>query len=324
MKKLLLFKQRASLINKELGLFITLFFIGNMSYAQTAEFKNTFAILSTNAGANTYYDLNAVTANTDFNGADLGTFNPASNSLILKGAEHNVSKCGTCDLTSTRLNYRIYSTGGSGSSYTQMTIPYTSTAGNGCGGQDQVWSATGNAVNILSGLAPGTYYLEVYSDATVICLGGTVYASNNSANYKATFTVSGSYYVTTNGSSGLLTTSGFFSTTFLKSNLFCTEYGLFTFVELLPSDGKLSSFKTILFTSDFSCFSLFVLFADWKPLWKPLCEFFKKILPVSPLSVLSVLSPLSPRNELPLENPTRYGSCDCTSLLIISRSVVLS
>jgi len=81
MKKLLLFKQRASLINKELGLFITLFFIGNMSYAQSAGFNNTFAILSANGAANTYYDLNAATANADFNGTNLGSFNPGSNSL---------------------------------------------------------------------------------------------------------------------------------------------------------------------------------------------------------------------------------------------------
>ena len=62
--------------------------------AQSAGFNNTFAILSLNGAANAYYDLNAATANVDFNGASLGTFNPAFNSLILKGGEHNVWKCG--------------------------------------------------------------------------------------------------------------------------------------------------------------------------------------------------------------------------------------
>ncbi len=183
------------------GLFLS-FSISNL-VAQTAGFNNTFAILSINGGANAYYDLNAVTANTDFNGANLGTFNPASNSLTLKGAEHNVWKCGGCDLTSSRLMYRIY-TGTPSGSFISMNVPYTSGFVNGCGGQDQMWSVTGNSVNVLSGLAPGTYTLEVYSEASVTCSGGTVYASNFGNNYKATFTIGGSPVVVTatTGNSG--------------------------------------------------------------------------------------------------------------------------
>ena len=182
--------------------FALLFLVGISGgvWGQTAGFNNTFAILSLNGAANAYYDLNATTQNTDFNGANLGTFNPSSNSLTLKGAENNVWKCNGCDLTSTRLNYRIYSTTGTAGTFVQMNVPYASTVANGCGGQDQVWSASGNSVNVLSGLAPGTYYLEVYSDATVTCSGGTVYATNGGANYKATFTVSGNYVLTNSGS----------------------------------------------------------------------------------------------------------------------------
>ena len=161
--------------------------------AQSAGFNNTFAILSLNGAANSYYDLNAGTANADFNGANLGTFNPAYNSLILKGGEHNVWKCGGCDLTSTRLYYRIYLTGGSGGSFTAVNLPWTSGFNNGCGGQDQMWSSTTGNINILSGLNPGTYNLELYSDASVTCSGGSVYASNNGSNYIATFTVSADF-----------------------------------------------------------------------------------------------------------------------------------
>ena len=75
----------------------------NAFYSQTAGFNNTFAILSSNGAANAYYDLNANTANQDFNNASLGSFNPAYNTLVLNGAEHNIWKCGGCDLTSTRL-----------------------------------------------------------------------------------------------------------------------------------------------------------------------------------------------------------------------------
>jgi hypothetical protein len=175
------------------------------SYSQSAGFNSTFAILSINGGANAYYDLNATTVNADFNGANLGTFNPASNSLTLRGAEHNVWRCGGSDLTSTRLMYRIYSTSASGGAFTSLNVPYTSGGNNGCGGQDQQWSLTGHNLNVLSGLAPGSYFLEVYSEATVTnCCGGMVYAGNGGANYKATFTVGGSPVVVTatNGNVG--------------------------------------------------------------------------------------------------------------------------
>jgi len=160
---------------------------------QSAGFNNTFLILSLNGAANAYYDLNATTANIDFNNLNLGSFNPAYNTLVLKGGEHNVWKCGGCDLTSTRLNYRIYATSSAGGGFSQMNLPYSSGFNNGCGGQDQIWSVNSNSINVLSGLSPGTYYLEVYSDATVTCSGATVYASNSGSNYKATFTVIADY-----------------------------------------------------------------------------------------------------------------------------------
>jgi autotransporter-associated beta strand protein len=164
--------------------------MSSVSWGQSAGFNNTFIVLSLNGGANTFYDLNATTANTDFNGASLGTFAAGSSNLILKGAEHNVYKCGGADLTSTRLNYRIYPTGSPSGSYTAQNIGFTSGFGNGCGGQDQVWSNTGLTANLLTGLGTGSYTIEVYSDATITCCGGTAFASNSGNNYKATFTVS--------------------------------------------------------------------------------------------------------------------------------------
>jgi hypothetical protein len=180
-------------------LFIQFLLVGGV-WGQSAGFNNTFIVLSLNGGANTYYDLNATTTNQDFNGANLGSFAPGSSNLTLKGAEHNVYKCGSSDLTSTRLNYRIYLTASPSGAYTSPAIGYSSTTGNGCGGQDQVWSNTGLTTNLLSGLSAGAYTIEVYSDATVTnCCGGTVYASNSSNNYKATFTIIGDFYSKSTG-----------------------------------------------------------------------------------------------------------------------------
>ncbi len=167
---------------------------------QTAGFNSTFVVLSTNGGPNTYYDLQAATANTDFQGANLGTFcEGAANALVFRGAEHNVYKCGGCDLQSTRLYYRIYSGTPSGS-FVSNDIGYSSGGANGCGGEDQQWSKTDYNTDLLAGLAPGTYTLEVYSDASTNCMG-TVFASNGGANYSATFTVNANvtYYADADG-----------------------------------------------------------------------------------------------------------------------------
>ena len=179
--------------------------MNSASWGQSAGFNNTFIVLSLNGGANAYYDLNATTANTDFNGASLGTFAAGSSSLILKGAEHNVYKCGGADLTSTRLYYRIYLTASPSGSYTSQSIGYTSGGANGCGGQNQQWSNTGLTTNLLTGLGAGAYTIEVYSDATITCCGGTAFAANSSNNYKATFTVSSIEWANTGSSSAWYT-----------------------------------------------------------------------------------------------------------------------
>ena len=164
---------------------------GFSAFAQSAGFNTSYLVLSINGGSNTYYDLQASTSNADFNGANLGTFcQGTTTGLRFKGAEHNVFKCGGCDMTSTRVYYRIYlSASAPSGTFTSQVIPYASGGNNGCGGQDQQWASTGFNVNLLNGLAAGNYTLEVYSDASVTCSGGTVYAGNGGANYKANFSV---------------------------------------------------------------------------------------------------------------------------------------
>jgi hypothetical protein len=164
----------------------------SFSFGQSSGFNTTYIVLSVNGGSNTYYDLQASTGNPDFNGANLGVFCQGSTTgIVFKGAEHNVYKCGSCDLTSTRLYYRIYPTGSPSGSFISNSIGYSSGFSNGCGGQDQQWSNVGYNTNLLSGLNAGNYTIDVFSDASVTCSGGTVYASNSGNNYKATFTVNG-------------------------------------------------------------------------------------------------------------------------------------
>jgi hypothetical protein len=185
-----------------------LLLLSTKGWGQSAGFNSTYIVLSLNGGASTYYDLQATSANADFNGVNLGVFASGTSNLVLKGAEHNVYKCGSADLTSTRIYYRIY-TGSPSGSFTSVDIPFSSGGNNGCGGQDQQWRKLDYSINLLSGLAPGSYSIQVYSDATVTnCCGGSVFASNGSSNYTATFTVTGNYYSKSTGNLELTSSWG--------------------------------------------------------------------------------------------------------------------
>ncbi len=169
-----------------LVLFVCVFVSSN---AQTAGINSSFLILNTNGGGNQYYDLNATTGNPDFNGANLGTFN-IGNTIVFVGAEHNVYKCGGCDITATNLFYRIhpiYIGAPPPPAYTTNSIFYTSGGANGCGGADQQWSNTAGNVNLLASLTPGKYQMDVYSNIVITCLGGQVITPT----YSATFIVCG-------------------------------------------------------------------------------------------------------------------------------------
>jgi hypothetical protein len=166
----------------------------------------SYAILSINGGANSYYDMDAFTGNPDFQGANLGSYGTGS-SLVVKGGQNETTKCNGGDVTGGNFYYRYYLTSsGPSGAFTPIGIGFNANLGTGCGGGDQVWEGTGGTENIISGLTiPGNYTLEVYSDATGF--PGTVYSSNGGANYKATFTITKDF--TWNGSSDTMWTNPF-------------------------------------------------------------------------------------------------------------------
>ncbi|MFN4286154.1 MAG: HYR domain-containing protein [Lacibacter sp.] len=58
------------------------------------------------------------------------------------------------------------------------------------GGQNQTWETLNNTANLIQGLAPGNYTLEVYTDAQYTsCISGTHFSNNEGNNYIATFSV---------------------------------------------------------------------------------------------------------------------------------------
>ncbi|MCO6497505.1 MAG: SprB repeat-containing protein [Chitinophagaceae bacterium] len=174
-------------------LFVFSLISGNLR-AQSNIYES-YAILNINNAGNSYYDLQATTANPDFEGADLGTFY-SSNSLVLNGAQNKIYKCGTDDVIDGWFYYRIYKTTDVAPAFSAgQKIFYNMDIG--ASGQcspnevDQIWESSGAGIDVLSGLTPGTYYLEMYTTANFTYSGGsgTHYANNGGNNYKATFTV---------------------------------------------------------------------------------------------------------------------------------------
>ncbi|WP_298904516.1 hypothetical protein, partial [uncultured Psychroserpens sp.] len=175
---------------------IALFAFGNIaSNAQSGIFESYLVLNKDNSG-NVFYDLQATTANPDFNAPSaLGTFD-CSSTLILNGAENKTYKCGTDNITNGWLSYRIYEQGTTPPVFTTTQIFYTSddlTALH-CGGtsNDQTWQTTGANINVLAGLSVNTtYVIEVFThaDFTYTSGSGTHYANNGGANYSTTFSI---------------------------------------------------------------------------------------------------------------------------------------
>ncbi|NNL79579.1 MAG: HYR domain-containing protein, partial [Flavobacteriaceae bacterium] len=168
--------------------------------AQTA-INDTYLILNFSDGTiatNQYYDLQANTINDDFiNGYDLGIFESTA-TLILNGAEQNTTRCNADWITDSELQYRIYPTTtipGSEPGFVPISIIYNSDLGSaGCAGTDQRqrWQTTQAGIDVLNGLSPGNYYLEVFTLAdydTSSVPAGILYASNGGFNYRGTFEV---------------------------------------------------------------------------------------------------------------------------------------
>lgn len=120
---------------------------------------------------------------------NLGTFNPgAGDTLTLLGGVMLTYQGGGATVgTAVYLNYAIDPVGG----------PYGQWLGNGLLGLNEAnvagangdmrWSNESLNVNLLSGLAPGTYVLESYGYANSSV--GDQYANNGGGNYGAIFTV---------------------------------------------------------------------------------------------------------------------------------------
>ncbi len=182
-------KTKPLLLRRALFLCAFLFgFIRESLGQSTIGIYESYVVLNINNSLNnTWFDLGANTSNQDFQGANLGNFEPGVGSLILKGGQNKTFKCNGGDVTGGNLQYRVYFiSNNSPGNFNSIALGWASNDAGGCGG-NQTWQSIANSINILSGLAAGDYYLEVYNDATGN--PATVFANNGGSNFIATFRV---------------------------------------------------------------------------------------------------------------------------------------
>ncbi|MDZ4402136.1 hypothetical protein [Prosthecobacter sp.] len=162
-------------------------------FAATGLFDQ-FVIINT--GSQTYYDIGASTGNPDFQGSDLGTFNPGTGSTLSLGGQGKSFKNNSSDVTGMQLQYRIWQGTESGA-FTPFSYAFQLNIG---GGGDQQWGSdvagsNGTAFytpgNLLSGLANGNYTLEVFSQINTngVNTGNPEFNNAGAANFEATFSV---------------------------------------------------------------------------------------------------------------------------------------
>jgi len=118
----------------------------------------------------------------------LGTFTEGVGTLTLEGGAMLTFKNGGENVNGASLNYEILPVQ---SSFTSVNLPFNQDSVNGNTG-DQRWATESLSTNLLAGLTPGTYTLDVFGEATTD-IGGSpqpsLFDSNGGANFGATFTV---------------------------------------------------------------------------------------------------------------------------------------
>jgi hypothetical protein len=115
---------------------------------------------------------------------NLGTFVYGQNTLTLTGFSMDTYKGSGSDVTGASLYYSL--TGNSGP-YIPVGWNSESDLSDGGSSQNQVWSNQSLSTNLLTGLNPGTYTIDIYGEA--FTSDGNSYANNGNPNYVATFTV---------------------------------------------------------------------------------------------------------------------------------------
>ena len=117
------------------------------------------------------------------------TFVEGQSSFTLEGGEMKTWKNGGSNVCGGNLFYRVYSAADVPGDFASIALGYQSELANA---GDQKWGAYDQHIDLLSGLAPGDYTLEVFWNYTGGQFGGcadTRYESNDGNNYSLSFII---------------------------------------------------------------------------------------------------------------------------------------
>jgi MYXO-CTERM domain-containing protein len=170
--------------------------------AATGFFGGLYVITSANGGGNVFNQV--VTGVTPGSGAasghnladdgpanpsfgSFGTFTEAADSLVLKGFEYKTFNNNSSNVTHANLYYRIFATGSPSGSFSNVqTSSPIAVSGN-----DKTWQVVSGTTNLLNGLAPGSYTMEIYTESYTngVNSAGNIFGFSSGNNPTATFTV---------------------------------------------------------------------------------------------------------------------------------------
>lgn len=184
---------------------LTFLLAGPSAFANAGIFGSSIGLKSNlfNSGGNTFFEASLlgdgrhapvanasvtlpVTLNTaGFNGLNLGSFNPATDTLTLIGGGVLTFKNDSSDVTGTFINYSI-----DGGSFQSMALPFNQDNVNGNSG-DQRWASTSGVVNLLTGLSNGSHTIAFFASGNTnnVNVAPQIFDSNGNSNYTANFTV---------------------------------------------------------------------------------------------------------------------------------------
>ena len=163
---------------------------------------NTTILVSPNGGPVVSYDGTNVSANPDFNGANLGTFDIVNGRLVLNGGTATTNENGPNTISGVTLYYRVRMTGTGGGGFTPLTLTQSNITTNADGSRTRNFALSTAAQNLLAAVtATGGYSVDAYLQASGsnsdTGANFTVNNPDNGGTYTANFTVNGTPIVTT-------------------------------------------------------------------------------------------------------------------------------
>jgi MYXO-CTERM domain-containing protein len=165
------------------GFFGGLYFVTSLNGGPNV-FNQITSGTTPGAGAATGHSLTSDGFNPQF--GSFGTFN-LSDSLALKGFEYKTFNDNGSNVTFANLFYRIYQGSPSGAFQQVQTNTPISNVGN-----NKTWQVTNGTTNLLNGLTPGNYTVQIYTESytNAVNTAGNIFGFTAGAgNPTATFTV---------------------------------------------------------------------------------------------------------------------------------------